>query len=142
MEIGRPFDTEYLDSKSKVQYSISKKSIINFLFLTIVFVVTRQVPFSFLSPIMNLAVILIIVLSLLEIKPRKDVVCLVLLLLLFPLTYSLLYSIVATDNKIPLALKFYTVLVTLGLAYFVRVNLATLKWFVRICLLQVSIMVG
>jgi len=64
------------------------------------------------------------------------------LLLLLPLTYNLLYSMVATDNKVLIGLKFYIVLLSLGLAYFVRVERNALKWFVKICLLQVVVMIG
>lgn len=129
-------------NKKSVFAVISRQGLVNFLFVVIVFLLTRQVPLSFLSPLMNLSVILILILSLYKIRPNKKLVMIVSLLLLLPLTYNLLYSMVATDNKVLIGLKFYIVLLSLGLAYFVRVERNALKWFVKICLLQVVVMIG
>ena len=126
--------------KSSPRFSI--QSVINLLFVMIVFIVTRQVPFSFLSPLMNLAVISIITLSVYKNKPDRYSTLLIFFLLLIPLGGSLLYSIVVTDNNAVLAIKFFLVLVSVGLACFVHVDRGALKWFVRLCLLQAFIMLA
>ncbi|MBB5439627.1 hypothetical protein HDC92_003323 [Pedobacter sp. AK017] len=126
--------------KSHIAFSIQK--LINFLFVVVVFIVTRQVPFSFLSPIMNISVIAMIFLSLIIHKQDRYTTYLIILALLMPLTFSFGYSILLTDNSLNLATKFYVVLLSVGLAYFVRVDKSTLKIFIWICLLQVVVMMA
>jgi len=116
------------------------QKIVNFLFVVVVFFVTRQVPFSVLSPVMNAAVVLMLSFSLWNRKPDKYSLYLILVFLLMPLTFNLIYSIIFTDNKITLALKFYITLLSVGLAYFVSVGKRSLRAFIILCLIQVFVM--
>ena len=121
---------------------IKRQQIINFLFIVTVFLVTRQFPFAFLSPIMNVAVVCLLLLSLAKEKIGNNEAYLLIILLMFPLTCNFLYSIGIVGNKVLLAVKFYIVLLSIGLAYFVKVDKFALKWFVILCLLQVLVMLA
>jgi len=127
-------------SLNKIETIFSKQKIINFLFIIIVFIVTRQFPFSFLSPLMNIAVILMVCLALSQAKLSKQTILLVIGFLIIPLSFSFLYSFLLTDNKLTLIIRFYVVLLSVGLAYFVKVDRSTLKVFLKLCLLQVAVL--
>lgn len=120
---------------------IRPKVIVDILFVIVAFLVTRQAPLSFLSPVMNFAVLAIIIISLSINRLNVKNTCLVAGLLIFPLLVSLFYSVLFTDNSLINAFKFFIVLICLGLAYFVFVSEKALKWFIWINVLQAIIIV-
>lgn len=119
----------------------NKQKLVDFLFIVVVFIVTRQVPFAFLSPIMNVCVITLLGLSLYKATLDRCTYAVLFCFLVLPLCCSLFYSIFITDNDFVLAVKFFIVLLSVGLAYFVRVDRIALRWFVGLCLLQTAVLI-
>ncbi len=115
---------------------IKYQSVIDFLFVIVVFITTRQVPFSMLSPLMNIALVLLVVFSLYRYRLNSNEIKIVISLLLLPLAFSFFYSSILTDNKLSLALRFFIILISIGLAYFVKVSERALKWFIYLCVFQ------
>lgn len=119
-----------------MRFHSGRSRAINCLFVVIVFVITRQVPFSFLSFLMNISVFGILYLALKKVELDLSDFYLITLLLIFPLTVSLIYSIIFTDNSILNSLRFYLILIAVGLAYFVCVDERALKWMLILCVIQ------
>lgn len=114
---------------------------IAFFFILIVFLTTRQVPLSFLAPLMNVGVLAILVLSLVRRRYCEESSLTTLMFLFFPLCISLVYSILLTDNSLIQIFRFYTILLTVGLAYHVTVNSTAVRWFVWINVLQSVVLI-
>lgn len=111
------------------------KLIVNFLFLLIVFFLTRQFPFGDLSIIMNISCLLILFMSIfIGYKDRLYSIAILYFSLL------LLSSILLTDNSPELALRFYIIICLLIGSNFISVGEKTLLYgFSSLMLFQVTV---
>lgn len=108
----------------------------DFLFCVIVFFLTRQVPFFRLSWIMNLCVLILVGFALNIICRRRVSLKIFLIFLLLPLCFSLVYSVLIEHNTISLAFRFFLILLSISLAYHLKISKNALRWFILLCLLQ------
>ena len=101
---------------------IKKKSILIFLFIVILFILTRQVPFSNLSPIMNISLIVLVIFSLLFANGNKlnYKIQYITLYLLSVLVLHTFYSFLFSNSSIYNLFRFFTILFSLILAFHIN----------------------
>ena len=115
----------------KISFSLQKISI--FCFFIICLILTRQVPFSFLSPLSNVALMVLFLIHL-----PKDKYYIFFSLILLGLGG---YSIIA-ENNIPTIIRFIIVLWSIGTAYYIRLPIQILKIIVYLSLIQCFVIIG
>ena len=115
----------------KIRFSLLGVS--TFFFFIICLILTRQIPLSFLSPLSNVA---LMVLFLTQIPKNKYYIFFLLILL------GLVgYSIIA-ENNISTIIRFTIVLWSIGTAYYIKLPIRILKIIVYLSLLQCFVIIG
>ena len=101
---------------------INKETILNFLFLVIIFILTRQVPFSNLSPIMNISLITLVIFSLFFANGSKlnSNIKYITLYLLFFLVLHTIYSFLFSNSSLSNLIRFFIILLSLILAFHIN----------------------
>lgn len=115
----------------KIRFSLQKVSV--FCFFLICFILTRQVPFSILSPLSNVATIMLLL-----IQFPKDKYYLFFTLILIGLGgYSL-----ALGNNIPTIIRFIIILWSICSAYYIKLPIKVLKIIMYLSFIQCLIVIG
>lgn len=114
---------------------------LEFLFLIIVFFITRQYPFIDKMYIMNISLFFFMLLNLkylFKVKKSK----LILLYLTISLNIILLFISISLGNDIKLALRFFVILNLIPVSFFLKPNRNYIKIFLSLMVLHSLILIG
>lgn len=116
--------------------------LVSVLFTICSFIITRQVPFMAFSPLMNICVVLIVLLGFLNhiyaIKDLKKI----LLLVIIPLGFNVVYSNIIQSNDFGYSMRFFFILVFLAFAYFIKVEVWAIRAFIIFNVIQSYVLLG
>ena len=115
----------------KIKFSLQKVSV--FCFFLICFILTRQVPFSALSPLSNVAIIFLFITQI----PKDKYYIFFTLILIGLGGYSL-----AAGNNIPTIIRFIIILWSICTAYYIKLPINIIKIVVYLSLIQCFVLIG